>query len=505
MTHMKTRVVKIGEVKANPDNPRLIKDDKFKKLVASIQSFPQMLEIRPIVVNDQMIVLGGNMRLKACKEAGLKTVTIIDASDLTEEQQREFVIKDNVGFGEWDWNDLANNWDPEQLMDWGLDIPDFKPLEVEAVEDDYEMPDEIKSDFVLGDLIEIGPHRLLCGDSTNINDADKLMQKEKADIAHNDPPYGMKKENDGVLNDNLNFDDLLKFNHDWISLQFTHLKENGSWYCWGIDEPLMDIYSNILKPYIKQNKATFRNLLTWDKGHGQSQNSELTRSFATADEKCLFIMLGVQGFNTNADNYFEGFESIREYLVAQKNKIGWSVDKIIQITGKSSASHYFSKSQWHFPTQEHYQAIQSVANGEAFKKEYDTLKKEYDTLKKEYDTLKKEYYNTRAYFNNVHDNMNNVWHFPRHNKDGSEGGHATPKPIPLCERAIKSSCPDNGLVLDFFMGSGSTMVAAHQLNRKCYGMELDPKYCQVIVDRMVKLDPTLPVKRNGLKYVKTKD
>jgi ParB-like chromosome segregation protein Spo0J len=123
---MKTRVVKIGEVKANPDNPRLIKDDKFKKLVASIQSFPQMLEIRPIVVNDQMIVLGGNMRLKACKEAGLKTVTIIDASDLTEEQQREFVIKDNVGFGEWDWNDLANNWDPEQLMDWGLDIPGFQ-------------------------------------------------------------------------------------------------------------------------------------------------------------------------------------------------------------------------------------------------------------------------------------------------------------------------------------------------------------------------------------------
>ena len=141
---MKTRVVKIGEVKPNPDNPRLIKDDKFKKLVASIQSFPQMLEIRPIVVNDQMIVLGGNMRLKACKEAGLKTVTIIDASDLTEEQQREFVIKDNVGFGEWDWNDLANNWDAEQLMDWGLDIPDFK--EAELVETDI---DENKSQSLI--------------------------------------------------------------------------------------------------------------------------------------------------------------------------------------------------------------------------------------------------------------------------------------------------------------------------------------------------------------------
>jgi DNA modification methylase len=99
--------------------------------------------------------------------------------------------------------------------------------------------------------------------------------------------------------------------------------------------------------------------------------------------------------------------------------------------------------------------------------------------------------------------MTEVWQFDRHIRQGDEGGHATPKPIPLCERAIKSSCPDNGLVLDMFLGSGSTMVAAHQLNRKCYGTELDPKYCQVIVDRMLKLDPTLEVKRNGQPYKKT--
>ena len=160
---------------------------------------------------------------------------------------------------------------------------------------------------------------------------------------------------------------------------------------------------------------------------------------------------------------FEGFESIRNYLVTQKNKMGWNTEKIIEITGKTSASHYFSKSQWGFPTREHYEAIREATKGDAFKKEYDALKKEYDTLKKEYDTLKKEYYATRAYFNNTHDNMNNVWHFSRHQKDGTEGGHATPKPIPLCERAIKSSCPDSGLVLDFFLGSGSTMVASHQL------------------------------------------
>jgi DNA modification methylase len=496
--------VAIGELKPNPNNPRIIKDDKFKKLVQSIKDLPEMAEVRPVVVNTDMVVLGGNMRLKAMREAGWKEVPI-EVVDWDEDKQRQFIIKDNVSGGEWDWEMLANQWDADELNEWGLDLPEFEQVqELEAEEDDFEMPEEVQTDIVLGDLFEIGEHRLLCGDSTDSDAVAKLMDGQKADVAHNDPPYGMKKESEGVLNDNLNYADLLNFNREWIALQFTHLKENGSWYCWGIDEPLMDIYSNILKPYIGQQKATFRNLLTWDKAHGQSQNSDQTRSYATADEKCLFVMLGVQGFNNSADNYFEGFEQIRDYLVTQRNKVGWNTDEIVKITGKTSASHYFSKSQWHFPTREHYDAIRNAANGSAFHKEYDALKKEYDALKKEYDALKKEYYSTRAYFNNTHDNMNNVWHFARHTKDGSEGGHATPKPIPLCERAIKSSCPDNGLVIDSFLGSGSTMVAAHQLNRKCYGMELDPKYCQVIIDRMRKLDPTLTITRNGQPY-KTAD
>jgi len=136
--------VKISEVKSNPNNPRIIKDDKFQKLVKSIKEFPEMLNIRPIVVNADMVVLGGNMRLKACKEAGIKEVAIIKADELTDEQQKQFIIKDNVGFGEWDWEDLANNWDAEQLTDWGLDIPDFKHIESEDRED---LSDKIKSEF----------------------------------------------------------------------------------------------------------------------------------------------------------------------------------------------------------------------------------------------------------------------------------------------------------------------------------------------------------------------
>ena len=487
---MKTQTVKINEVKSNPNNPRIIKDDKFKKLVASIKELPQMLELRPIVVNDDMIVLGGNMRLKACKEAGLKEIPIIKASELNEEQQRAFIIKDNVGFGEWDWDALANEWDAEQLEEWGLDVPNFDGVELDAVEDDFDAPEGgIETDIVIGDLFEIGEHRLLCGDSTDSDAVAKLMDGQKADVAHNDPPYGMKKENEGVLNDNLNYSDLLNFNHEWIAIQFSHIKENGSWYCWGIDEPLMDIYSDILKPYIAEQKATFRNLITWDKGNGQGQNSENTRSYAIADEKCLFVMMGVQGFNNNADNYFQGWEPIRDYLLSQRVKAGWDIPTMKRIAGHSDLSrdHWTCKSQWNMPTAEVYKCFQKWC-----------IENNIEAFKKEYEELKKEYYSTRAYFNNTHDNFNNVWKFERHVRQGNEGGHATPKPIPLCERAIKSSCPDNGLVLDMFLGSGSTMVAAHQLNRKCYGMELDPKYCQVIIDRMLKLDPSLSVKRNGV-------
>lgn len=120
---MKTQKVKISQVKRNPENPRLIKDNKFHKLVKSIKEFPEMLEIRPIVVNDDMVVLGGNMRLKACQEAGLKEVPVIQADTLTAEQQREFIVKDNVGFGEWDWDMIANEWDAEKVQEWGLDLP----------------------------------------------------------------------------------------------------------------------------------------------------------------------------------------------------------------------------------------------------------------------------------------------------------------------------------------------------------------------------------------------
>jgi ParB-like chromosome segregation protein Spo0J len=165
---MKIEKVKITEVKSNPNNPRVIKDDKFKKLVQSVRDFPQMLDIRPIVVNDEMIVLGGNMRLKACIEAGLKEVSIIKASDLTPEQQNEFIIKDNVGFGEWNWDDLANEWDDEKLVEWGLDLP--LGQQIDNLEDGEEI--------LLEQAIQLKPKReyvvIMCDEENS--DWDELKQ-----------------------------------------------------------------------------------------------------------------------------------------------------------------------------------------------------------------------------------------------------------------------------------------------------------------------------------------
>jgi ParB-like chromosome segregation protein Spo0J len=134
----------INEIKPNPNNPRIIKDNKFKQLVKSIQDFPQMLELRPIVIDENNMVLGGNMRLKACIEAGLTDVPVIHANNLSEDKKKEFIVKDNVGYGEWDWDDLANNWDAEELTQWGLDIPNFDVIDEK---EQIDLSDKLKSEF----------------------------------------------------------------------------------------------------------------------------------------------------------------------------------------------------------------------------------------------------------------------------------------------------------------------------------------------------------------------
>lgn len=390
--------VKISEIKKNPNNPRTIKDEKFAKLVKSVKDFPEMLRLRPIVVNEDMIVLGGNMRLKACKEAGLKTVPIIKASDLTEDQQREFIIKDNVGFGEWDWEMLANEWENEKLEEWGVDLPDMDVKVLDAKEDDYEIPEEIKTDIVPGDLFEIGPHRLLCGDSTDADAVARLMNGEKADMVFTDPPYGVsyvqgkytgnkpKKHFNKIKNDELQGDQLYGFIQVAFNNVINNTKDGCAYYVW--------------TAALNEGYTIYR----------------------------AVIDLGVH---------------IQSQIIWDKNRL---------ILGRADY-HWQHEVCWY------------------------------------------GYYGKNHYWCGDR-KQTTIW---KQNRDVNYN-HPTQKPIELPERAISNSTVQNETVIDIFLGSGSTMVAAHQLGRKCYGMELDPKYCQVIVDRMRKLDPGIEIKRNGKLY-----
>jgi len=394
-------MIKLTKIKPNKDNPRLVKDDKFYKLVESIKSFGEkMMPLRPIVVDENWIVLGGNMRLKALKELGYKEIDeswIKQSKDLTEEDKREFIIKDNVGFGIWDWEILQDDWDLSKLEDWGMDIPEFE-IELEAKEDEFDVPYErSETNIVLGDLFEIGNHRLLCGDSTCYDTVQKLMNGEKANMIFTDPPYGMNLNTDysAMQDDNntfgkkesKNYDKVIGDNEDFnpklintIFDSFFYVKEI---FIWGSD------YFAELIP--KKNNGSW---IVWDKRENSDGETNLDKMFGSCFELC------------------------------------WSKEK-------------------------HKREICRVRWAALFGTE-----KEHDKKRV----------------------------------------HPTQKPSLLVQWFLNKWSNIKDLIVDLYLGSGSTMVAAHQLNRKCYGMELDPKYCQVIVDRMIKLDDTLIIKKNGEIY-----
>ena len=508
-----------GQIEGLPANPRFIRDEKFKKLVKSIEDNPEMTALREVLVyphNGKYIIIGGNMRYRAMKELGYKdAICKVLPEDTTPEQLQAYTIKDNAGFGEWDFDLLGNEWDEDLLGDWGVDIPAIQIEEEaettsakEVAEDDFDADAErIEPRCKTGDIWQLGTHRLMCGDSTNPEDVAALMGGEVADLVFTDPPYGMKKEADGVANDNLNFADLLEFNKKWIALSFQYLKNNGSWYCWGIDEPLMDIYSEILKPLKKASgneKITFRNLITWTKGRGgRGVGVASMRCYCPNEEKCLFVMKGSQGYSTTKEDFWDGFEDIRQRLLKEKELSGLSIKQICEITS-TYASHYFAQSQWAMITEKDWNLLRDYCQQHGlrgFCAEYDQVRAEYDQVRAEYDQVRAEWYATRAYFDNTHDNMTSVWEFPiaSQKERATTGGHATPKPLALCARAIKSSSRELEKVLDLFGGSGSTLIACEQLNRACYMLELTEKYCDVILARWEKHTGQKAVRINNVK------
>jgi DNA modification methylase len=362
--------VKISKVKGNPDNPRIIKNDKFKKLVKSIQEFPEMLKLRPIVVDEDMMVLGGNMRLKASKDAGLKEVWIEIAEGLTEEQKKEFIVKDNVGFGEWEWDMLANEWDSVQLAEWGLDVwenEDDKEPEAGLIEDD-EIPEVKESKVKRGDIWQLGEHRIMCGDSTSSDDVEKLMNGEKADMVFTDPPYNIdfkppRGTHDKILNDSMSDNDFSIFLDEVFNCSKNSLKDDTYLFVWCGWSTTGDFKKSLIKLF---------------------------------DVKALHIWV--------------------------KNNFGIG---------------YYSRPK--------YEPFFLCLNGKPVKPKVAPA---------------------------------DVWEYAKVHKTI----HSCEKPVGLIIEILDTYFL-KGLVIDLFLGSGSTLIAAEKTKRKCYGMELDEKYCDVIIER----------------------
>ena len=399
--------MKLNQLKSNPNNPRLIKDDKFKKLVTSLREFPEMMEKRPMVcvtdADGKLYPLGGNMRLKALQELKYKEIPdawIMLADEWSEEKRKEFTIKDNLSMGEWSWDTLANEWNVEELTEWGLDIPNFEIDEVlEAEEDDFDVPEGgIETDIVLGDLFEIGEHRLLCGDSTDSDSVAKLMNGEKAEISFTSPPY-----NAGTTPTEIKMGKTSKYAND-------------------SDNKTESEYLNLLIDF------TNNTLLFSD-----------------------YSFVNIQSLSGNKTALIDFLYNMKSYyadtLIWQKQNAQPAMAENV-LNSQFEYIHVFS-----------HKANRAIGT--------------------------KQFRGT----------LSNVLDISKQNKNGVKEHNAT-FPIDFAAHFVQNFCENS--VLDLFLGSGTTMVAAHQLKRKCYGMELDPKYCQVIVDRMKKLDPTLVIKKNGV-------
>ena len=448
---MKTETIKLSQININARNPRKISDTQLERLVRSILIFPEMQTLRPIVIDETYTALGGNMRYRAltaisekspaevnmmlangCKGYAQKTeaerqnlrdywaawladptAIIVRADQLTEEQKREFIIKDNVAFGEWDDETLTEDFDPDELLDWGLGDLDDEPEDNDADEDDYGEEDAANAPTRCnpGDVWLLGRHRHMCGDSTKEADVAKLMGEEQAHLLLTDPPYnvdyqGGTKEKMKIANDNMDDVAFVGFLTAAFNCAIQAMRPGAAFYVWHADSKGFEF-----RTALKEVGLTLRETLIWVKNALVLGRQD----YQWRHEPCLY---------------------------------GW----------KDGAAHYFVDDR-----------SQSTVIEDAGV-DYRKLKKD-ELLKLVLQLTDVSVPNTVIY----------------EDKPTKNDIHPTMKPVKLMARLIKNSTKQEQLVLDLFGGSGSTLIACEQINRKCFTMEYDPKYCDAILDRWEKL------------------
>ena len=448
---MNTETIKLSQININSRNPRKISEKQLQRLIRSILIFPEMMNLRPIVIDNTYTALGGNMRYRALsaistmKQEEIQqelhqtegfnkkteaeqevliqywrewtenpTATIVSADELTESQKKEFIIKDNVSFGEWDDDLLAEDFDESDLIDWGMgDDLLAEDSEKEAEEDDYSDEDAENAPTRCnpGDIWILGNHRLMCGDSTKESDVAKLMNNEKADLLLTDPPYnvdyqGGTKGKMKIANDNMDDVAFIGFLTAAFNCAIQAMRPGAAFYVWHADSKGFEF-----RTALKEVGLTLRETLIWVKNALVLGRQD----YQWRHEPCLY---------------------------------GW----------KDGAAHYF------IDDRSHSTVIEDAGV------DYRKMKKD-ELLKIVLRLTDVSIPNTVLY----------------EDKPTKNDIHPTMKPVKLMARLIKNSSKSEQLVLDLFGGSGSTLIACEQIGRKCYTMEFDPKYCDAILDRWEKL------------------
>lgn len=393
---VKIELIDINKLKPNPQNPRTIKDSKFKKLIQSLKDSPKMLEIRPVVYNSKFMILGGLRRWEAAKALKYKQVPAINASHLTPKEQKEFIIKDNLQAGEWDTERLRLGWTVEQLTIWGMDAK-WTATYGEVKDDGHKVPVEIKTSLKAGDLIVIGPHRLICGDSRDPETVKTLLAGAKPTLMVTDPPYGV------------NYDPQWRNDHN--------IKSVGA------------------------NRAT-----------GKVKNDDIsdwTESWKLSPASVAYVWHG----GKYASVVQNSLESV-EYEI--RSQIIWGKQKLVM-----------SRGNYHWRHEPCWYAVRKGSNASWIGDRKQTT----------------------------------LWEIQNNNPFGGskekQTGHGTQKPVECMARPMRNHSGD---VYEPFLGSGTTMVAAEMMHRSCFAIEIEPKYCEITIQRMVASFPDLKVLVNGKPY-----
>ena len=502
--HAELRVEKrdLSTLRPHPENPRKHPrpgSAEWKTLEASLGHD----YFDPIVFNERNdYLVSGHLRTKVLLHLGFKTadVAIVNYDDDT---HRARLLAANASSGKDDKDKLSELFDSLRAskVDPVLAMLKALPPAAPVSAGKESAPDESDGEAYarrwgveLGQVWQLGAHRLAVGECRDSALLSRLMGGEFAACIHADPPYGMGKEKDGILNDNLYGGKLDAFQMEWWRSVRPFALDTASAYIWGAAADLWRFWYR--GGLAESEYLELRNEIVWDKGSTPGMTWDNMTQFPVASERCLFFQFGRQFFdNVNQDSYWEGWDVLLQPLQAAAAAAGLTPTLCKEITGVGMFAHWFSKSQWQFIREKYYNKLRA-AYPECFTATHEELRATYEKIKAGYAEYFKEKLNgMRAHFDNSHSIMKDVWTFGRVTGE-DRYGHATPKPVDMMERVLLTSVPAGGIVLCHFGGTGPEIIAAEKNGLRYRGVEIEPAYAATIIERWHRLTGKAPEIQN---------